>query len=245
MKNNLNDFKICRYCKKKFYRKDFVKNFNRMITCGSLDCKKKHKEEWTYSKCCPTCGRLITYQANKCHTCASLGKLNSFYRKTHTKEALSKIKLFRKGDISPKKGKTYEEMYGEKKAQKLKRENGLRKKGQKQSRDNVKKRLKRRIPSSLEIKMIEIIKKYALPYKFVGNGSFFIERYCPDFINTNGKKIAIEVYYTKHKELFGRAKKIGIAEWKKQRKELFNKYGWDLLFFDETQVNKDIVEVLL
>lgn len=80
--------------------------------------------------------------------------------------------------------------------------------------------------------MLKIIENFGLPYKFVGNGQFFIERKCPDFINCNGEKIAIEVYYKKHKEKF----RNGLERWKDERQKIFNKYGWKILFFDETQV---------
>ena len=63
----------------------------------------------------------------------------------------------------------------------------------------LKKRFVRMIPSRLETKTINIIKKLKLPYKFVGNGKFFIERKNPDFININGEKIAIEVFYRGYK----------------------------------------------
>jgi len=138
-----------------------------------------------------------------------------------------------------KKGKTYEELYGIEKANEIK-ENI--KKGIKKYRKNhpewKKKCLKRRIPSSLEIKMIGLIKKFNLPYIFVGNGKFWIENCNPDFINCNGEKNAIEVFNREHKEKF----RGGIDEWKVKREKIFRKYGWKILFFDETDVNENIIE---
>ena len=91
--------------------------------------------------------------------------------------------------------------------------------------------------SSLEIKMDKIIKENKLSYKFVGNGKFSIERKVPDFINTNGEKIALEVFYRKHKNVFsGR-----LDNWMNKRKELFMKYGWKIEFFNECQVNNEEV----
>lgn len=98
----------------------------------------------------------------------------------------------------------------------------------------LKRILRRRNISNLELKFKEIINKLNLPYKFVGNGDFIIGRKCPDFINTNGEKIAIEVYYRRHKELF----RNGLEKWKLERQELFNKYGWRIVFFNETEVNE-------
>ncbi len=109
------------------------------------------------------------------------------------------------------------------------------------TKEEIKKMLKRNPKSSLEIKFEGIIQKYNLPYKFVGNGEFLIGKKCPDFVNTNGQKIAIEVYYRRHKELF----RGGLQNWTQQRQKLFEEYGWDLLFFDEIQVNeKNILKTI-
>lgn len=201
--------KICKYCKKEFYKKEFPKNFNRMITCGSKECREKYKKGWMYSKNCLDCGKPIIRYAKRCKYCSSKGKNNPFYGKTHTEKIKKKLKLLNIG--------------------------------KKQSKEHIRKRFQRRIPSSLELKMIQLIKEHNLPYKFVGDGSFFIERLNPDFINYNGKKIAIEVYYRKHKELY----QGGLENWKTRRIEIFKKYGWDIIFLDETKVNKYVVEKLL
>lgn len=97
----------------------------------------------------------------------------------------------------------------------------------------IRKRLRRKEKSSLEIKFEKIADALNLPYKFVGNGEFIIGGKCPDFINCNGEKIAIEVYYRKHKEMF----RGGLEKWKQERSEIFAKYGWKILFFDETQID--------
>lgn len=221
--------KKCKYCKGIFYKVDFPKCFNRMITCGSSECIRKHKKEWTYSKHCPDCGKPITHLANKCHSCVSKGENNPFYGKTHSKETKKKLKLFYKGMTSLRKGVKLSEEQIEKTAFKLR--------GRKPSKEIIKKRLKRRTPSSLEKKMIDIIFRYNLPYKFVGDGKFFIEKKNPDFINVNGEKIAIEVFYRKHKEVFSG----GLLNWMENRRKIFNKYNWKLLFFNEIQVNDDEV----
>lgn len=158
-----------------------------------------------------------------------LGNKNPFYGKTHSEETKKKIKLFYKGMTSLRKGVKLSKEQIEKIASKLR--------GRKPSREIIRKRLRRRTPSSLEKKMIEIINKYNLPYKFVGNGDFFIERKCPDFINVNGEKIAIEVFYRKHKEMFSG----GLTNWIIDRRKIFNKYNWKLLFFNEIQVNDNEV----
>ena len=101
--------------------------------------------------------------------------------------------------------------------------------------------LRRRIPSSLEERFQNIIDKHNLPYKYVGNGAFILGSYNPDFINTNSEKIAIEVFARYYKK----RNKISIEEWKKKRIQVFQNYGWKLLFFNEIQVNeKNVLKVV-
>lgn len=95
--------------------------------------------------------------------------------------------------------------------------------------------LRRRTPSRLEEKFSAIIKKYSLPYKYVGNGAFFIEQFNPDFINTNREKVAIEVYAKFYKELDGRTEK----GWKRKRSRVFARYGWRIIYFEARQVTED------
>lgn len=96
--------------------------------------------------------------------------------------------------------------------------------------------------SSLELQMEKILINNNLPYKFVGDGSFSIKGKVPDFINTNGEKIAVEVFYRKHKEEF---REDGLEGWKKDRINIFAEYGWDIIFFDEREVNTENVLRLL
>lgn len=106
----------------------------------------------------------------------------------------------------------------------------------------IKKALRRRSPSSLEAKFQAIVDKYQLPYKFVGNGEFLVERKNPDFINVNGEKKAVEVYARIHKE---KLRDLSIEKWKKERKDVFAKYGWEIIFFDEIELNEENVLAIL
>jgi len=101
----------------------------------------------------------------------------------------------------------------------------------------IKKSLSKRTPSSLEEKFQDIIDKYNLPYKYVGDGKIFIERYNPDFINTNNEKIAVEVYARYYKLRNNKS----IEQWKDERQKVFNKYGWKIIFFNEIEVNEEYV----
>lgn len=106
----------------------------------------------------------------------------------------------------------------------------------------IKKALRRHPISSLEVKFQKIVDKYRLPYKYVGNGQFLIERKNPDFININGEKKAIEVYARRHKE---KMRNVSIEEWKKQRQDIFTKYGWEIIFFDEVELTESNVLTVL
>ena len=86
-------------------------------------------------------------------------------------------------------------------------------------------------PTSLERQMIDIIKKHNLPYKYTGDGSFLIGYKNPDFINTNGEKICIEIYYDYFKiRDFGSCKNYEI-----KRSNHFSKYGWKTVFVNTNQ----------
>lgn len=210
------------------------------------------------------------------------------------------IKHFKNGN--PRKGRTYEELYGLKKAQEIKeiiskthkgihkpQKDSMRKKisetrrrlfaegklkpsflgkkhteetkkkigettrfqykncerihpqlGKHPSKETIRKILKRRNMSTIEVKFNKIIHQNNLPYKFVGNGDFLIERKNPDFINTNGQKIAIEVYWRKHKEVF----RNGLKAWQEERQNIFNQYGWTILFFDEVDVDYKVDKII-
>jgi len=104
----------------------------------------------------------------------------------------------------------------------------------------IKKCLRRRCMSSLESRMLEIIQKFNLPYRFVGNGQFMIGGKCPDFINVNGEKIALEVFYRRHKDQF----RGGVDKWMRERAELFAQYGWKIIFLDELHVKEEFVSHL-
>jgi len=143
-----------------------------------------------------------------------------------------------------RKDKTYEEIYGVEQAKEMRRKQSESHKGEgnpmygKQlTKEHIKKCMRRRIPSSLEKKFQAIINKHNLPYKFVGDGSFIIGHRNPDFINTNSKKIAVEVYARYYKKRH----KLSIEEWKAERTKIFREYGWEIIYFDEVQVKENYV----
>jgi len=101
--------KKCKYCGKDFYKKDFPKVFQRMVTCGSDECKAKNRDVWTKKAVCLNCGERITRGYKYCRKCAFVGEKNPFFGKTHSKESLLKIKLFKKGHVPFMKGRCHTE----------------------------------------------------------------------------------------------------------------------------------------
>jgi len=92
--------------------------------------------------------------------------------------------------------------------------------------------------SGVEKTVLAIINRNKLPYRFVGNGDFLIERKCPDFVNTNGEKVAVEVFCKTHKDHFSKG---GFEGWKKDRLKTFGKYGWQIVFIEGSELNEQIV----
>ena len=94
-------------------------------------------------------------------------------------------------------------------------------------------------PTSLEQKMIDIIKQNNLPYAYTGNGSFLIGYKNPDFVNNNGEKICLEVRAKVICQLFD---KQTPTEYERQRKEHFAKYGWECIVIWDDDLLKNNLE---
>ncbi len=84
-------------------------------------------------------------------------------------------------------------------------------------------------PTSFEDVLLKIIKKYNLPYKYVGDGSFLIGYKNPDFININGDKVCIEVYNDYHHP----------SNYEEIRSKHFAKYGWKTRFVSEDNIDNE------
>jgi len=129
------------------------------------------------------------------------------------------MKLNNKGIIAwnrNKTGKTYEEIYGKKKARKIKEKMCKMRKGVKKSdkhkqaisiahlnrteeekAEHIKKILKNRKMSPNEVIMNNIIKENNLPFNYTGDGKVVFNGFCPDFLSKNPKYI-IELFGQRH-----------------------------------------------
>lgn len=95
-------------------------------------------------------------------------------------------------------------------------------------------------PSRFEVYLEKIINKYNLPYKYTGNGTFMIGFLNPDFVNINGEKKCIEVYYSYYKnKRFGSEQKY--QSW---RNKCLGKYGWTAVYLNENDLKKSEEEIV-
>lgn len=96
----------------------------------------------------------------------------------------------------------------------------------------------RRRPSDIEVRLIDILDKYDLPYKYVGLGEVILGGKNPDFINVNGEKKIIELFGNLWHEKYEEA----------ERKLHFRQYGYETLILwgrDFRKMSDDeIVEVI-
>jgi len=95
-----------------------------------------------------------------------------------------------------------------------------------------KKVLGRREMSFYETRVAQLISERNLPYKFVGNGTLYLQGKCPDFIDVDNK-IIIECYGSKQKERF---LGISINKYEEDRRNIFAKEGYTTLFLNETHI---------
>ncbi len=105
----------------------------------------------------------------------------------------------------------------------------------------LKKMLNIRTPNKIEMKLMSIIKKNLLPFKFVGNGDFILGGKCPDFLDTNGKKKVIELFGSYwHSPLFN--PKVNWNRTYDVTIKHYRKYGFDcLIIWDYELKRKDNV----
>lgn len=83
-----------------------------------------------------------------------------------------------------------------------------------------------------------ICKKNGLPFKYTGDSAFWIENINPDFVECNGKKIAVEIFSYWHDPL-RRRRKIRYLQTYNGRKETLKKYGWKMIVFWQEDLERE------
>lgn len=96
-------------------------------------------------------------------------------------------------------------------------------------------------PTSLEQKFIAFFNENNLPFTYCGNGSLLIGYKNPDFVESNGRKLCIEVANKAIRRIFD---KLNQEEYEEKRIEHFAKYGWKclVLWEDELKNKQKILE---
>ena len=94
-------------------------------------------------------------------------------------------------------------------------------------------------PTSFESKIILLIQQNKLPFRYVGNGKFFIGFKNPDFVDCKNKKV-IEVFYS----YFKIRDYQSVNRYKSVMKKHYHKYGYTVIFIDETQIKNNNWEQL-
>ena len=95
-----------------------------------------------------------------------------------------------------------------------------------------------RKPTSIEKKVQYIIEKYNLPYRYTGNGEFWIGGHNPDFVNINGEKTLIEVngcFFHKC-PVCNLANAIDVTG---DRFNVYEKYGWKSIVIWGHELKRD------
>jgi len=87
-----------------------------------------------------------------------------------------------------------------------------------------------RRPTNLEQRLIGIIKKYKLPYRYTGDGSVIVAGLNPDFINANGAKTLIEIFgIAFHDPERTFRSRIPLPQQEEYRKAIYASFGFDCL----------------
>jgi very-short-patch-repair endonuclease len=90
-----------------------------------------------------------------------------------------------------------------------------------------------RRPNKLEQKLIDIIEKNSLPFRYVGNWQVILGGKCPDFLNVKGDKQLIE--------LFGNYwHTVKARETIQERVERFREFGFDTLVIWQNELLNEV-----
>jgi G:T-mismatch repair DNA endonuclease (very short patch repair protein) len=85
-------------------------------------------------------------------------------------------------------------------------------------------------PTQPELRLMVLIRKHSLPYKYTGDGSFWIEKINPDFVNNDGRKVVIEVFGNYWHGL------ESVKQRDKRKLQVLKSFGWDRIVVWEREL---------
>ena len=224
---------------------------------GILKANKENHPQWKGGK--PNCldceKKLSNYSGKRCRNCYVTPELREKISKSHIgkhifseeqKMMLSKkFKELWKNPLYRAKMEKRVYIFTEEHRRKLREKAGHphSEETKKILREYRKKQIMPTTHTKPEEKFIKICNKYNLPYIYVGNSSFWIERVNPDFVNCNGKKICVEIFGDYWHNLPNKKKKD------EENLNTLKKYGWERIVIWESEINKfpeiDIVNMVI
>ena len=236
-----------------------IKKYNYRALCISCAARKRARKskyqilnnrEWLYAKYWEE--ELSSTQIAKIANCSKDNVIKALKRLNIKRRSLSDSK---KGNKNPRYEKHFSEEEKQKKSDALKGENSplYGKHPSEITRAKMRKVRKERkgFPkhhTKPELIFEQICKRYNLPFKYTGDGSFWLSKnpsINPDFVECNGKKIAIEIFSYWHDPL-RRHCKVPYSQTYEGRKKILKKCGWKLIvFWDADLLRKDAEQFVL
>jgi len=84
-------------------------------------------------------------------------------------------------------------------------------------------------PTSLEKRVISLVREFNLPFEYVGHGKVWINKANPDFVATDGTKRVLEVFCNYYK-----ARKYGTVDnYQQLRMQKYSKEGFEVTFIGD------------
>ena len=247
-----------------YYPKDLLANSHKRIIVKCDNCNKiREITKGAYRALCKPCASHYAKLGAKnpnwkggkvecvCHICGKLfksdiGKIKKGRGLYCSKSCAAKSRKGKNSPLTKPKIKCVCETCGKEFEQHLSRI----KKGWGKYCSQSCKRKNQKFPQNRtkpELIFEQICKKYNLPFKYTGDGSFWIGKkpaINPDFIESNGKKIAVEIFSYWHNPLLRR--NIRYGQTYRGRKRILKKYTWELIvFWQEDLERKDAEQFVL
>ena len=241
---------LCKSCVKKgeknpFYGKHHSDETKKKISDAGIGEKNhnfgQHRNKETRKKISKTKkGQHPSEETKQKISNAMRGEKNHKYGKHHSKETRKKI-----SEVLKKRGGGFGGKHHS--AETLKKMSDIkeRKKASQITKAKLREiRKHRKIPkhhTKPELIFEQICKKHNLPFKYTGDSTFWIHNINPDFVECNGKKIAVEIFgdYWHSPLLNYKLKEKSTLTY---RKKILKKYGWELIVLWESDLKREDVE---